>query len=158
MDAAPRRLPVYEDVHGHLTGRPSVMVSTINACGYAEVSQGARTIQMLGHSMNAVALQKNGVLTCPFTVERESDYVITVALIPTHPLDGGDLRFSVAVDDSEPTVFSLKEPFRSEQWKLNVLSGQAHRSLTLHIPAGKHKLTVRALDDHIIVDQILMEN
>ena len=157
MDAAPRRLPVYEDVHGHLTGSPAVMVSTINACDYAEVSQGARTIQMLGHSMNAVALQKNGVLTCPFTVERESDYVITVALIPTHPLDGGDLRFSVAVDDSEPAVFSLKEPFRSEQWKLNVLSGQARRSLTLRIPAGPHQLTVRALDDHIVVDQIFIE-
>ena len=157
MDAAPRRLPVYEDVHGHLTGRPSVMVSTINACDYAEVSQGARTIQMLGHSMNAVALQKDGVLTCPFTVEREADYVITVALIPTHPLDGGDLRFSVAVDDSQPAVFSLKEPFRSEQWKLNVLSGQARRSLTLRIPAGPHQLTVRALDDHIVVDQIFIE-
>ena len=157
MDAAPRRLPVYEDVHGHLTGRPAVMVSTINAYDYAEVSQGARTIQMLGHSMNAVALQKNGVLTCPFTVERESDYVITVALIPTHPLDGGDLRFSVAVDDSQPAVFSLKEPFRSEQWKLNVLSGQARRSLTLRIPAGPHHLTVRALDDHIVVDQIFIE-
>ena len=133
------------------------MVSTINACDYAEVSQGARTIQMLGHSMNAMALQKDGVLTCPFTVEREADYVITVALIPTHPLDGGDLRFSVAVDDSQPAVFSLKEPFRSEQWKLNVLSGQARRSLTLRIPAGPHQLTVRALDDHIVVDQIFIE-
>ena len=157
MDAAPRRLPVYEDVHGHLTGRPAVMVSTINACDYAEVSGGARTIQMLGHSMNAVGLSRGGWLSCPFTVDRESDYVITVALIPTHPLDGGDLRFSVAVDDSQPAVFSLKEPFRSEQWKLNVLSGQARRSLTLRIPAGPHQLTVRALDDHIVVDQILVE-
>ncbi len=158
MDAAPRRLPVYEDVHGHLTGRPANIVSTINACDYAEVSEDARTIQMLGHSMKAIALQKGGALTYRFDVEEEDNYIIRIALIPTHPLDGGDLRFSVAVDDSEPTVFSLKEPFRSEQWKLNVLSGQAHRSLTLHIPAGKHKLTVRALDDHIIVDQILMEN
>ena len=158
MDAAPRRLPVYEDVHGHLTGRPANIVSTINACDYAEVSEDARTIQMLGHSMKAIALQKGCALTYRFDVEEEDNYIIRIALIPTHPLDGGDLRFSVAVDDSEPTVFSLKEPFRSEQWKLNVLSGQAHRSLTLHIPAGKHKLTVRALDDHIIVDQILMEN
>ena len=114
-------------------------------------------IGFLGHSMNAVGLSRGGWLSCPFTVERESDYVITVALIPTHPLDGGDLRFSVAVDDSQPAVFSLKEPFRSEQWKLNVLSGQARRSLTLRIPAGPHQLTVRALDDHIVVDQIFIE-
>ena len=114
-------------------------------------------IGFLGHSMNAVGLSRGGWLSCPFTVEREADYVITVALIPTHPLDGGDLRFSVAVDDSEPAVFSLKEPFRSEQWKLNVLSGQARRSLTLRIPAGPHNLTVRALDDHIVVDEIFIE-
>jgi hypothetical protein len=107
--------------------------------------------------MNAVGLSRGGWLSCPFTVEREADYVITVALIPTHPLDGGDLRFSVAVDDSQPAVFSLKEPFRSEQWKLNVLSGQARRSITLRIPAGSHQLTVRALDDHIVVDQIFIE-
>ena len=118
---------------------------------------GSARVGFLGHSMNAVGLSRGGWLSCPFTVERESDYVITVALIPTHPLDGGDLRFSVAVDDSQPAVFSLKEPFRSEQWKLNVLSGQARRSLTLRIPAGPHQLTVRALDDHIVVDQIFIE-
>ena len=157
MDAAPRKLPVYENVHGHLTGIPANRVNTIHACDYAEVTGNSRTIQMLGRSMKAVSLQKNGVLTYRFDVEEEDDYVIRTALIPTQPNDNGDLRFSVGIDGQEPTVYSLKEPFRSERWKENVLNGQAVRDTKAHLSKGSHTLTIRALDNHIIVDQLRLE-
>ena len=152
MDAAPRKLPVYENVHGHLTGIPANRVNTIHACDYAEVTGNSRTIQMLGRSMKAVSLQKNGVLTYRFDVEEEDDYVIRTALIPTQPNDNGDLRFSVGIDGQEPTVYSLKEPFRSERWKENVLNGQAVRDTKAHLSKGSHTLTIRALDNHIVFD------
>ena len=158
MDASPRKLPVYEDVHGHLTGIPANKVNTMNASDYAEVSEGARTIQMLGHSMKAVALPKDGVLTYRLDVEKEGDYVIRTALIPTQPNDNGGLRFSVSIDGQEPTVYSLKEPFRSERWKQNVLNGQALRDTMAHLTKGSHTLTIRALDDHIVVDQLIILN
>lgn len=154
MDAAPRKLPVYEDVYGHLTGNPTNMVNTINGCDYVEVSGGVRTIQMLGHSMKAVALQKDGVLTYRFDVDADGDYIIRTALIPTQPNDNGDLRFSVSIDGQAPTVYSLKEPFRSERWKQNVLNGQAVRDTKAHLSKGGHTLTIRALDHHIVVDQL----
>ena len=157
MDAAPRKLPVYENVHGHLTGIPANRVNTIHACDYAEVTGNSRTIQMLGRSMKAVSLQKNGVLTYRFDVEEEDDYVIRTDLIPTQPNDNGDLRFSVGIDGQEPTVYSLKEPFRSERWKENVLNGQAVRDTKAHLSKGSHTLTIRALDNHIIVDQLRLE-
>lgn len=157
MDAAPRQLPVYEDVHGHLTGIPANKVNSIQACDYVEVAGGARTIQMLGHSMKAVALQKNGVLTYRFDVDEEDNYIIRTALIPTQPNDNGDLRFSVSIDGQEPTVYSLKEPFRSERWKENVLSGQAVRDTKAHLSKGSHTLTIHALDDHIVVDQFVID-
>lgn len=78
---------------------------------------------------------------------------LQTALIPTQPVDGGDLRYSVAVDGGEPTVFNLKEPFRSEEWKQNVLRGQAVRQQTVHLSAGRHTLTICALDAHIVADQ-----
>jgi len=154
MDAAPRKLPVYEDVHGHLTGIPTNTINNINACDYAEVSDGARTIQMLGHSMKAVALQKDGELTYRFDVDKDGDYIIRTALVPTQPNDNGDLRFSVSIDGQVLVVYSMKEPFRSERWKLNVLSGQAVRDTKAHLSEGSHTLTIRALDDHIVTDQI----
>ena len=119
-----------------------------------EASEGVKTIQMLGHSMNARALPKDGVLTYRFNVEEDGDYIIRTALIPTQPNDDGNLRFSVSIDGQEPVVYSLKEPFRSERWKTNVLNGQAIRDTKVHLLKGNHTLTIRALDDHIVVDQI----
>ena len=181
MDAAPRELPVFGDVHADLlpltidhspltihqhpspiTHHPTPITHhptpiTHHACDFAEASPGTRIIQMLGHSMNAVALQKDGWLTYRFVVETEGDYVLQTALIPTQPNDNGDLRYGVSIDGGEPVVFNLKEPFRSEGWKQNVLRGQALREQKVHLSAGQHTLTIRALDAHIVVDQWHLE-
>ena len=55
-------------------------------------------------------------------------------------------------------VYSLKEPFRSEQWKQNVLRGQALRRQTIRLTSGQHTLTIQALDDHIVVDQWMVDH
>ncbi len=129
-----------------------------NACDYREASAGVETVRMLGHSMNAVSLPKDASVTYGFTTEREGEAVLRVAVIPTQPNDKGDLRFSVSVDGAKPTVFSLKEPFRSERWKLNVLRGQAVRELKLNaLKAGNHTLVIRALDPHLLVDQWMVD-
>lgn len=129
-----------------------------NACDYQKATAGTETIQMLGHSMNAVALQENGTLDYVFTADKDGDAVLRIALIPTQPNDKGNLRFSVSIDGAQPVVFSLKEPFRSERWKQNVLRGQAVRELKLDaLKAGEHTLTVKALDQHIIVDQWMID-
>ena len=154
MDAAPRRLPVYEDVHATLTGKPLNKVWACDACQYETASEGTVKIQMLGHSMNAVALPKDGSLTYRFSVAEAGDYVLRTALIPTQAVDSGDIRYSVSVDGAEPVVYSLKEPFRSEEWKRNVLRGQALRDLPIRLSAGAHTITLRALDEHIVVDQL----
>ena len=153
MDAAPRRLPVYEDVHATLMGKPVNKVWTCDASQYETASDGAVKIQMLGHSMNAVSLPKDGCLTYRFTVAEAGNYTLRTALIPTQAVDNGDIRFSVSIDGAEPVVYSLKEPFRSEEWKRNVLRGQALRNLPIRLSAGAHTLTVRALDEHIVIDQ-----
>ena len=115
------------------------MTDTINACDYDDASVDIRTIQMLGHSMKAVS--RNRLDDRFVTDEGKAD-------------DEGDLRFSVRVDTQEPVTYSLKEPFRSERWKLNVLNGQAVRDTKASLSKGSHTLTIRALDDHIVVDQI----
>lgn len=129
-----------------------------NASSYEKATPGAEAVQMLGHSMEAVALPKGGELQYAFTTEKDGDAVLRTALIPTQPNDNGDLRYSVSVDGAEPTVYSLKEKFRSEQWKLNVLRGQTVRELKLDgLKAGRHTLTIKALDAHIVVDQWMVD-
>ena len=161
MHDHPRDLPVFWaplvpslECGAVANSKLSVLISPLkNACDYAEASEGVKIIQMLGHSMNAVSVPKDGKLTYRFEVEKTGDYQLQTALIPTQPNDNGDLRYSVSIDDSEPTVYSLKEPFRSEEWKQNVLRGQALRDLPVNLSAGRHTMTIRALDPHIVVDQ-----
>ena len=154
MDAAPRRLPVFENVHAQLTGTDQPCIMKRDAADYQSATDGVRIIQMLGHSMHAVAMPKDGQLTYEIEIAAEDDYILQTALIPTQPNDDGDLRFSVTIDNEQPVVYSLKEPFRSERWKQNVLSGQAVRNTKVHLHQGHHTMTLRALDDHIVFDQL----
>ena len=154
MDAAPRKLPVFDDVHAQLTGADQPCIMMLKAADYQSASNGTRIIQMLGHSMNAVAMPKDGHMTYDIMIEDEGEYILQTALIPTQPNDDGDLRFCVSVDDRQSVVYSFKEPFRSERWKQNVLSGQAVRNTKVHLHQGHHTITVRALDNHIVFDQL----
>lgn len=130
-----------------------------NAADWLQASEGTQVIEMLGHSMRAVALPQGGNVTYAFSTDRDGDRVLRVALIPTQPNDKGDLSFSVSIDGGQPTVFSLKEPFRSERWKRNVLRGQAVRELPLKgLEAGRHTLTLHALDPHIVLDQWMVDS
>lgn len=129
-----------------------------NAYKWKKASDGATVVKMLGHSMNAVALPKDGELMYEFTSDEEGMAELRIALIPTQPNDKGDLRFCVAVDGGTPTIFSLKEKFRSEGWKQNVLRGQAVKTLNIdNLSKGYHTITIKALDPHIVVDQWMID-
>ena len=147
----------HHDVSAHSLSSLDGVIA-MNACDYQDASEGVEKVQMLGHSMNAVRLPKGGELKYTFTTDKSGKALVKTALIPTQPNDDGDLRFSVSVDGSEPTVFSLKEEFRSEGWKVNVLRGQAVKSFEIeNLEAGDHTLSIKALDNHIVVDQWLAD-
>lgn len=128
-----------------------------NACDYDSASPGVSPVSMLGHSMSAVHIPTGGTLTYRFTAPRGGKAVLRTAMIPTQPNDGGDLRYSVSIDGGEPTVYTLKEKFRSEGWKLNVLRGQAVRELPIDLAEGDHTLTITAIDSHIVADQWMID-
>ena len=168
MSMNPRNLPVfgmpdtaYMNDTSDVSVTPNLSVTpneheyiSRNANEYSSASEGCKAIQMLGHSMNAVSIPKGGTLDFFFNTSTSGDAVMKIALIPTQPNDNDDIRFSASIDGGEERVFSLKEPFRSERWKLNVLRGQAVREINLDgLAAGKHSLRIKALDNHIIMDQ-----
>ena len=157
MDAAPRQLPVFEDIYGQLSDDEPFNGIARNACDYQKATAGIQSIQMLGHSMNAVAIPKGGELTFTFTTEQEGDATLYTAMIPTQPNDRGDLRYQVTFDNMPPVTISLKEKYRSEFWKLSVLRGQALKQTPVKLSKGTHTLKVKALDDHIIIDQWMLD-
>lgn len=129
----------------------------LDAADFTASEGGHRAVDMLGHSMKAVALDKGASLTYKFTLDNPAEGVLRIAMIPTQPNDGGDLRYEVSIDGGEPTVFSLKEPFRSEGWKQNVLRGQALRSVPVSLAPGEHTVSIKALDPHIVADQLMID-
>jgi len=159
MSATPRDLPVFApDVHTELPQHPSGGPCIArNACLYDSSTSPCTVIDMLGHSMHAVSLPKGGELVYEFESPVEGDAVLRTAMIPTQPSDKGDLRYEVRIDDQTPVVISLKEPYRSEQWKKNVLRCQALKQTPIRLTKGSHKLYIKALDDHIIVDQWMVD-
>lgn len=116
-----------------------------------------RIVSMLGHSMKAVALPKGSSLTYSFISDRESPALLRVALIPTHPHNNGDIRFAVSIDGGNETVVSIKEAYNSEQWKKNVLRGQSVKNIDINLTRGEHTLSIRALDDNVILDQWMID-
>jgi hypothetical protein len=128
-----------------------------NAADHDAASNGCQTIQMLGHSMQAVSIPKGGALVYHFTCQREGDAVLYTAMIPTQPNDKGDLRYQISLDNQPAVTISLKEKFRSDFWKQSVLRGQALKLLPVKVTKGDHTLRIKALDDHIILDQWMLD-
>lgn len=138
-----------------------------NACDYQSCSPslgegiGVALIQMLGHSMNAVSIPKGCEVTyefeSPLSSEGQGEATLYTAMIPTQPNDKGDLRYQVQLDNQEPVVISLKEKYRSDFWKVSVLRGQALKQTPVNVNKGKHTLKIKALDDHIIMDQWMLD-
>lgn len=126
-----------------------------NAFAFTSSEGPHRIIDMLGHSGRSVALDAGSSISFKFELtDSMPNPVLTAALIPTQPNDDGGLRFSITIDGTPIEEFNLKEPFRSEQWKLNVMRGQARRSIALpSLEPGKHTLTIKAIDPHIVIDQ-----
>lgn len=128
-----------------------------DARNYTRASVKVRPVENLGHSANAVPVPKGGSLHYSFELARGGDAMIRVAVIPTQANDRGDIRFSIAIDGEKPEVFSIKEPYRSESWKVNVLRGQAVVEMPVNIKAGRHEIHLAAIDDHIIFDQWIID-
>ena len=117
----------------------------------------AQPVEMLGHTGKAVPVPKGKELLFNVEIPKDGTYTISTAMIPTQCSDRGDIRFSVNVgNESAPHIFSLKEAFRSEGWKQNVLSGQAIKTLDVKLNKGTNTIRIKALDEHIIFDELYL--
>lgn len=159
MSSAPRQLPVFGQVRTTLatdSATDDTYVSR-NACQWTSATAGCQPIEMLGHSGRAVAIPKGGETVYEFETLQDGAATLYTAMIPTQPNDKGDLRYTVQIDNEPAQTISLKEKYRSESWKLNVLRGQALKQTAVSVTKGRHTLRIRALDDHVIADQWMLD-
>ena len=159
MSSAPRQLPVFGQVRTKLATDSTTDDTYVsrNACQWTSATAGCQPIGMLGHSGRAVAIPKGGETVYEFETLQDGAATLYTAMIPTQPNDKGDLRYTVQIDNQPAQTISLKEKYRSESWKLNVLRGQALKQTAVSVTKGRHTLRIKALDDHVICDQWMLD-
>lgn len=84
---------------------------------------------------------------------------IRIVTLPTHPLhDSTGMQYAVSVDDGELSVVDFRTFGRSEEWKMNVLSNTAVRSIRgPFLRKGKHTLKIYLVDPGVIIDRLLID-
>lgn len=158
MDHQPRRLPVFEPVDRLLVETPMLEDSpSLYKWNGVEYSAGdAVSCKGLGYEGKAVMLEKNKELSFDFGECPGDSVEVDIRLLPNHPIHGGQLRFSVSIDKKNVQTVSYETQGRSEEWKENVLRNQAIRTVKLPVSKRKsHKLVIKALDEGVILDQIM---
>ena len=127
-----------------------------NAAEYTTASSGAEVVDLLGHSLKAVNLYNGDTLTYSFNSDVLGG-VLRLAFVPTHSLDGGSLQCSVSIDGNTPTTIIITDGSHGDRWAEGVLRGQTVVTLPVSLQRGQHTLTIRALSDHVVVDQWMID-
>ncbi|MFV0520912.1 MAG: glycosyl hydrolase 115 family protein [Mangrovibacterium sp.] len=162
MDMQPRKLPVFKRIEHTKLKEPLVQgeepLCLFNGNDYNSF-EGKEPIQHgLGYQGGAVLLEKGS--SASFDIGAVKGKIeVEVALAPNHPVDGKQIRYSISIDDDEPQEIAYQTQGRSEEWKENVLRNQAIRKTEHNLKLkDKHNITIRALDDGVVLDQIKVFN
>lgn len=159
MDFKPRKLPVFNRVERKEATAP-MMAARKAAFRWngADAKKGNPVVcEGLGYEGRAVEIRKGDALSFSFGNLKSDSLELDIRLLPNHPVHGDKLRFSVSLDGAEPEVINYETKGRSEEWKENVLRNQAIRKIILPVSSKKqHQLVVKALDEGVILDQIML--
>ena len=194
MDAAPRRLPVFQaplfpsypagalefqcggktvkaapQLAPGAAGLPVERERIVTLlAGHAAVPAGWSRVPGLGSggaslrsaldlpSLDVAALALAPSLSYEFATRSEGDAQLRLIAVPVHPLTSANrLRIAYRFDDGPAEALDFETHGRSDEWKANVLSNTAERSVKLaQLKPGKHRLRVFALDPGFLLDRI----
>ena len=159
MDFKPRKLPVFNRVERKAAAAPMI-ADRKAACQWngADAKKGNAVVcEGLGYEGKAAEIRKGDALTFYFGNLKTDLLEVDIRLLPNHPVQGDKLRISVSLDGAEPEVIAYETEGRSEEWKENVLRNQAIRKIVLPVSVKKsHQLVIKALDEGVILDQIML--
>lgn len=160
MDYQPRNLAVYHQVPRTQVEEPlaekKAPLCLLNGKDYISYQGTQPVCYGMGYQHGAIHMEKGTSVTYEVNTALPDSVNITVALAPNHPVEGRQLRYAISVNGEEPQVVDYHTEGRSEEWKVNVLTNQAIRTTRHKVSSRKSlKLTITALDEGVVVDQLL---
>lgn len=138
------------------TPAPSVKGADANSMS-KKSSESIQLLSLLGHSNRAVKLPKGASLNYTFYTFQSGDARFTLAAIPNYMSGVKNMRVSVSIDHAEPVELEINEAYNGKQWKLDLWRGQTLRNFYVTLPSGNHSIEIQALDDHVILDQWILD-
>lgn len=138
------------------TPAPSVKGADANSMS-KKSSESIQLLSLLGHSNRAVKLPKGASLNYTFYTSQSGDARFTLAAIPNYMSGVKNMRVSVSIDHAEPVELEINEACNGKQWKLDLWRGQTLRNFYVTLPSGNHSIEIQALDDHVILDQWILD-
>ncbi len=159
MDCQPRRLPVFEPLEHVATAEAMPKERKALYCWNAsECTKGSYILcEGLGYEGKAAVIEKGKSVAFEFSDNLSGSVEVEIRLLPSHPVNGAQLRFMVALDGKESLPIHYETKGRSEEWKENVLGNQAKRRIRLPISKKKkHKILITALDKGVVLDQVCL--
>lgn len=174
MDWQPRRRKVFEPVKRIASDKPMVEdIEYIAVFKGGDCSGKSVIYDGLGYSEKSAMIPAGNAVSYKFKVSDRCKAVssdrpstkddsvsrccveVDLRFLPVHPVIGNSLRVEVSLDGGEPVLIDYATAGASEEWKLNVLCNQAIRRLTLPMATSDtHKLTIKALDEGVVLDEI----
>ena len=167
MSSNPRALPVFQAVP-HVQATEPIFEDTPSVATFYGASYAASTfagsdvlapVLGLGASIRAMPLPCGHSLTYNFKHNylRQRFSEIEIHLLPTHPIDEFQ-RFTISLDGSQPLTYTYNTVGRSEEWKQNVLRNYAVVIARPQVfkPTGEHSLVITALDDGVVIDEVIV--
>lgn len=128
-----------------------------NAFEYTSASKEVQRLDLIGHSLKAIELQKGDSLAYRFHTDIVGG-VLHLAFVPTFSPDGGSSQCTVSIDGGSPTTIIVNDgSASSDRWAKGVLRGQVLITLPVSLSSGTHTLTIKALSDHIMFDQWMID-
>lgn len=159
MDYKPRNLAVYLPIP-HVQSADSLIAERpyLYKWNALEAMEGDPVVcEGLGYEGKAAGIEKGQSVVFEFGSCPSDAVEIVLHLLPNYPVDNKDLRVQVVLDGKGTAPISYRTYGRSEEWKLNVLTNRAERSMKLPLSAdGKHRLEIKALDEGVVLDQLFV--
>ncbi|WP_231425176.1 glycosyl hydrolase 115 family protein [Pedobacter sp. Leaf250] len=160
MNAKPRDLAVFQKLTQIKSLDPlktfNVPFATINGNQFTKFEGNKPLAHGLGYESAAVTIKKGDHAVYEFKNPQADSVSIEVSLAPNHPVEGKLIRYEITVDGQTPQQVDYHTYDRSEEWKNNVLTNQAKRTIKLKLDVNRqsHLVAIKALDEGVIVDQI----
>lgn len=164
MDNKPRNLAVFGKVPQVKSVTPLIQFqasfATINGNQFTTFEGDKPVAHGLGYEGAAVSIKKGNVANYQFKTTNTDSVYVQAALAPNHPVEGKLIRYEITIDDEKPEIVDFHTYDRNEEWKVNVLTNQAVRisKAKLKKGNGEHKISIKAIDEGVVLDQIKVYN